>query len=264
MNSIGIIVPTYVLVGEIHKYHLDTTSATATAADILEGKSAFAHGNKVIGKLKKTTGKFTKRGTFTPPEGYLYDSVEVAVPEVLFQLQEKNVEPSEAQQKVRPDAGYDALSGVNVGAIQVEDKTVSPKPTAQIVSPNSGKYLRRVTVEAVETEEKTVTKNGEVTPSDGKFLSKVTVDVPTQAVDPVLQAKYVTPTDTAQVITPDEGYDGLSSVTVGAIEASETAGGSYFSSTARGSLPTVYKGNASTELTAVLTNFITNAVGNIS
>lgn len=181
MNSIGIIVPTYVLVGELHKYHLDTTSATATADDILEGKSAFAHGNKVIGKLKKTTGKFTKRGKYTPPAGSLYESVEVAVPEVFFQ--EKNVEPSEAPQKVHPDPGYDALSCVNVGGIQVEDKTVFPETTEQIVTPESGKYLRRVTVEAVETEEKTVTKNGEVKPTEGKFLSKVTVAVEGGGVD---------------------------------------------------------------------------------
>jgi hypothetical protein len=85
---VGNIESKYILVGNIHKYHLDTTSATATAADILEGKSAFAHGNKIIGKLKKTTGKFTKAGKYTPPAGTLYESVEVAVPEAFFQLED--------------------------------------------------------------------------------------------------------------------------------------------------------------------------------
>lgn len=138
---VGNIVSKYILVGNLHKYHLDTTSATATADDILEGKSAFAHGNKVVGKLKKTTGKFTKRGTFTPPAGTLYESVEVAVPEAVFQ--EKNVEPSEEPQEIRPDHGFDGLSCVSVEAVETEEKTVTKNG---VIEPTEGKYLRRVVV----------------------------------------------------------------------------------------------------------------------
>lgn len=98
----------------------------------------------------------------------------------------------------------------NRGEIAVTLDTVTKSKTI-----DSG-YYKGGSVSIV-TQEKTATANGDITPDAGKVLSKVTVNVSSEA--PILQEKSVTPTKSVQEITNDEGYDGLSKVTVGAIPA---------------------------------------------
>ena len=63
-------------------------------------------------------------------------------------------------------------------SIETEDISINPTTSEQVVERSSGKYINKVTVGAIQTEEKTVTENSEVTPSPGKYITKVIVNVP--------------------------------------------------------------------------------------
>lgn len=71
--------------------------------------------------------------------------------------------------------------------------------------------------ENVLLEDLSATSNGTYTAPSGTAYSSVTVSVSSSA--PTLQSKTATPTESQQTITADTGYDGLSSVEVGAISS---------------------------------------------
>lgn len=72
---------------------------------------------------------------------------------------------------------------------------------------------------------KSITANGTYNAQDDNYdgYSQVTVAVPSGT--PTLQTKTATPTESSQTITADTGYDGLSSVTVGAISSTYVGSG---------------------------------------
>ena len=124
----------------------DTSDATATADDILLGKTAYAKGEKLTGTIETYAGDGVetidnKAGKTLYTQGK-YCAEDIVVTPV---LEEVSVTPTTAEQTKEPSAGKAGIS--------------------------------KVTVAAIQTEEKTVTENGDVTPSAGKYLSKVTVNV---------------------------------------------------------------------------------------
>lgn len=108
-------------------------------------------------------------------------------------LQEKSATPTTSVQTITPDSGYDGLSQVTVNAIP-----------SNYIEPTGNKEI---------------TANG--TGIDVAAYATVSVNVPSEEVS--LQEKSVTPSTSTQTITPDNGYDGLSQVTVAAMPTATQA-----------------------------------------
>ena len=185
-------------------------------------------GDITVAPVPTETKTVKSNGTYAPTSGKYFSSVTVEIPDapvVTFETQEKSVSPTESVQTVTPDSGYDGLSKVTVNAISsTYVGSGVTKKGATTITPNSSQQTAvganvyttgAITVAAVPTETKNVTANGTYTPTDGKYFSSVTVNIPKEEFS--TQSKTITPTKSQHTVTPDNGYDGLSSVVVNAI-----------------------------------------------
>lgn len=146
-------------------------------------------------------------------------------------LQSKMVNPSESAQTIRADYGYDGLSQVTVNAVSrtyvgsgvTKKSAATYMPGTSDQSIASGQYLNGTqTIKGDSNLTANNIRNGvKIFNVTGSYAGSSS----SGGSSPRLQTKTATPSESTQTISPDSGYDGLSSVTVNAISRTYVGSG---------------------------------------
>ena len=144
-------------------FDANTRDANATAPEILQGKTAYAKGNKLTGTMPNkgsVTGNITSVNTpYTIPMGYHDGAGTVGIDST----EKAKIIPENIREGITILGIEGEMSGTE-GA-KAQSKTVTPTFSEQVISPDTGSgynYLAQVTVKAIPVKE-TAGENGGLT-----------------------------------------------------------------------------------------------------
>lgn len=130
------------------EFDANTQDATATAAEILAGKTAYNKANKITGTMKNNgavSGSIsTKAGQYTVPQGYHDGSGKVQIDST----EQAKLIPDNIRQGVTILGVVGEMSGTE--DVKAQSKTVTPSAVSQTIVPDTSfNYLAQVVVAAI-------------------------------------------------------------------------------------------------------------------
>ena len=138
------------LITGTNTYDADTSDATAAAAEILTGKSAYVNGGKIDGSMPNrgsVSGTIsTKAGEYVIPQGYHDGSGKVSI----LSTEQAKIVAENIRQGITILDVEGSMSGTE--EVTAETRSVTPTFAQQIITPNTAQgynYLAQVTVVAI-------------------------------------------------------------------------------------------------------------------
>lgn len=199
---------------------LDTSDATAVAADILSGKTAYVNGQKVTGSIASRSAQ-----TITPGTA---DQI-IASGQYLSGKQTIKGDANLLPGNIKSGVTVFGVDGAYVGTVDID--TSDATAAAEDITKGKTAYVngQKITgthecAEGLDTSDATATSE-DIAKGKTAYVNGQKVTGIHECAVPSLQSKTVIPSESQQTVSPDSGYDGLSSVTVGAVSRTYVGSG---------------------------------------